>query len=159
MIGLPTETKEDIAGIIELVKKVRARSRKGYITLSISTFVPKPFTPFQWHPMLPLKEVKERLKMLKKGLLNEKGVRVFHDVPKYAYMQGLFALGNRSVGALIERIALDDALALKDQSFERDLDFYVFRKKDISENLPWDFIDAGISKEKLWQEYQKALQG
>ena len=159
MVGLPTETMEDIDGIIDLVKKVRANSRKGYITLSISTFVPKPFTPFQWHPMAPLKEVKTRLKMIKKGLLAAKGVRVFHDVPKYAYMQGLFALGNRSVGALIERIASGDALALKDRSFERDLDFYVFRKKDIAENLPWDFIDAGISKEKLWQEYQKAIEG
>jgi radical SAM superfamily enzyme YgiQ (UPF0313 family) len=84
MIGLPTETREDVAGIIDLAKKVRGRSRKGYITLSISTFVPKPFTPFQWHPMAPLKEVKERLKMIKKGLIEEKGVRVFHDVPKYA---------------------------------------------------------------------------
>jgi radical SAM superfamily enzyme YgiQ (UPF0313 family) len=159
MIGLPTETKEDIEGIIGLVKKIRANSRKGYITLSVSTFVPKPFTPFQWHPMLGLKEVKERLNRIKKGLINEKGVRVFHDVPKYAYMQGLFALGNRSLGSLIERIALGYALALKDQSYEKALDFYVFRKKDLSENLPWDFIDAGISKEKLWQEYQKALEG
>lgn len=159
MIGLPTETKEDIDGIIGLVKKLRANSRKGYITLSISTFVPKPFTPFQWHPMAPLKEVKERLQMIKKGLLGEKGVRVFHDVPKYAYMQGLFALGNRNVGTLIERIALGDALAVKDRSFDRYLDFYVFRKKDISEKLPWDFIDAGISKEKLWEEYKKAIEG
>jgi radical SAM superfamily enzyme YgiQ (UPF0313 family) len=159
MIGLPTETKEDIAGIIDLTKKVRARSRKGYINLSISTFVPKPFTPFQWHPMAPLKEVKERMKMIKKGLMEEKGVRVFHDVPKYAYMQGLFALGNRSLGALIERIASGDPLALKDRAYEKALDFFVFRKKDISENLPWDFIDAGVLKEKLWQEYQKAIEG
>lgn len=159
MIGLPTETRKDIAGIIDLAKKVRAHSRKGYITLSISTFVPKPFTPFQWHPMAPLKEVKERLKMIKKGLMEERGVRVFHDVPKYAYMQGLFASGNRSTGALIERIASGDPVALKDQAYEKALDFFVFRKKDISENLPWDFIDAGVSKEKLWQEYKKAIEG
>ena len=159
MIGLPTETKEDIEGIVDLVKKIRKNSRRGYITLSVSTFVPKPFTPFQWHPMAPLKEVKERLKMIKKGLLGEKGVRVFHDVLKLAYMQGLFALGNRSVGALIERIAAGDALAVKDREYEKALDFYVFREKDFSENLPWDFIDAGISKEKLWQEYQKAIKG
>jgi radical SAM superfamily enzyme YgiQ (UPF0313 family) len=159
MIGLPTETREDIAGIIDLAKKVRGRSRKGYITLSISTFVPKPFTPFQWHPMAPLKEVKERMKIIKKGLMEEKGVRVFHDVPKYAYMQAVFALGNRSTGALIERIASGDPLALKDRAYEKALDFFVFRKKDISENLPWDFIDAGVSKEKLWQEYRKAIEG
>jgi radical SAM superfamily enzyme YgiQ (UPF0313 family) len=159
MIGLPTETKEDIAGIIDLAKKIRANSKKGLINLSISTFVPKPFTPFQWHPMLPLKEVKERLKIIKKGLMEEKGMRVFHDVPKYAYMQALFAVGDRRTGELVERIASGDDLAVKDKSFERDLDFFVFRKKDISENLPWDFIDAGISKEKLWEEYQKAIQG
>ena len=159
MIGLPTETREDIAGIIDLAKKIRANSRKGLINLSVSTFVPKPFTPFQWHPMLPLKEVKERLKMIKKGLMEEKGMRVFHDVPKYAYMQALFASGDRRTGDLIERIASGDDLAAKDKSFEKALDFFVFRKKDISENLPWDFIDAGVSKEKLWEEYQKAIQG
>jgi radical SAM superfamily enzyme YgiQ (UPF0313 family) len=157
MIGLPTETHADIEGIIDLAKKVRARSRKGYITLSISTFVPKPFTPFQWHPMAPLKEVKESLTLIKKSLIGEKGVRVFHDVPKYAYMQGLFAMGDRKTGALIERIASGDPLALKDRSYEDALNFFVFRKKDVSENLPWDFIDADISKEKLWQEYQLAI--
>ena len=159
MIGLPTETREDIAGIIDLTKKVRAHSRKGHITLSISTFVPKPFTPFQWHSMAPLKEVKERLRLIKKGLMEEKGVRVFHDVPKYAYMQGLFALGSRKVGAIIEGAASGDPLALKGREYEKALDFFVFRKKDISENLPWDFIDAGVSKEKLWQEYIKAIEG
>jgi radical SAM superfamily enzyme YgiQ (UPF0313 family) len=159
MIGLPTETREDIAGIIDLAKKVRACSRKGYINLSISTFVPKPFTPFQWHPMAPLKEVKERLKLIKKGLVEEKGMRVFHDVPKYAYMQGLFAMGSRGVGAIIERAASGDPLALKSREYEKALDFFVFRKKDISEILPWDFIDTGVSKEKLWQEYKKAIAG
>jgi len=158
MIGLPTETMEDIDGIIVLAKKIRANCRKGFITLSISTFVPKPFTPFQWHPMVPLKEAKERLKVIKKGLIGEKGVRVVHDVPKYAYMQGLFALGSRSIGTLIEKIASGDPLALKDSSYEKALDFYVFRKKDRDENLPWDFIDAGLSKEKLWQEYEKATE-
>lgn len=158
MIGLPTETEEDIKGIIDLVREMRKNSRKGHITLSISAFVPKPFTPFQWHPMAPLKVVKERLKMIKKGLLGEKGVRVVHDVPKYAYMQGLFALGNRSIGELIERIASGDVLAVKDLEFGRNLDFYVFRAKDISETFPWDFIDAGISKEQLWEEYKKAIE-
>jgi radical SAM superfamily enzyme YgiQ (UPF0313 family) len=157
MIGLPTETREDIAGIIDLVLKVRHSVGRGYISLSISTFVPKPFTPFQWHPMAPLKDVKERLKTVKKGLSGVKGVRVFHDVPKYAYMQGLFSLGGRRMAPLIGRIASGDPLALKDSSYERMLDFFVFRQKDLNENLPWDFIDADVSKEKLWQEYRKAV--
>ena len=97
--------------------------------------------------------------MIKKGLLDEKGVRVFHDVPKYAHMQGLFAMGDRRVGALIEKIASGDPLAVKDRLFKESLDFYVFRKKELSESLPWDFIDIGVSKEKLWDEYNKALAG
>ena len=71
----------------------------------------------------------------------------------------MFALGDRRAGELIERIASGDDLAVKDKSYEKALDFFVFRKKDISENLPWDFIDAGVSKEKLWEEYQKAIEG
>ena len=157
MIGLPTEDWEDITGIIDLVKKIRDDAAKGYITLSISTFVPKPFTPFQWHSMAPVKEVKEKLLRIKKGLAGVRGVRVFHDVPKYAYMQGLFALGNRGVAPLIERIASGDPHSLKDNSYKKMLDFFVFRQKDLSENLPWDFIDTGVSKEKLWEEYRKAI--
>ena len=85
MVGLPTETMEDIEGMLSLVSKIRQDTGKGFITVSVSTFVPKPFTPFQWHPMAPMSEVKERLKVIKKGLSALKGVRVFHDVPKYAY--------------------------------------------------------------------------
>jgi radical SAM superfamily enzyme YgiQ (UPF0313 family) len=158
MIGLPTETWEDVTGIIDLVKKIRTVAAKGYITLSISTFVPKPFTPFQWHFMAPIKEVKEKLNIIKKELSGVKGVRVFHDVPKYAYMQGLFAMGGRSIAPLIQKIALGETSALKDSSYEGMLDYFVFRQKDISENLPWDFIDTGVSKEKLWEEYRKAVQ-
>jgi len=153
MIGLPTETREDIEGIIELVKKIREETRRGFISLSVSTFVPKPFTPFQWHPMESLKEVKERLKIIMKGLGPSKGVKVFHDVPKYAYQQGVFALGDRRVSRLIERAAfgiLPEGTAVDDK-------FYVFRRKGLDEILPWDFIDTGVPKETLWEEYLKAV--
>jgi radical SAM superfamily enzyme YgiQ (UPF0313 family) len=157
MVGLPTETREDIAGIVDLVKKIRERAPKGNITLSVSTFVPKPFTPFQWHPMENPSEVKERLKMIKNGLLTIKGIKVFHDVPKYAYMQGLFSQGDRRVSKAIEKmLEIQDwrkaagAAGIKES-------FYIFRKKEFQEVLPWDFIDVGIEKERLWAEYQEAL--
>jgi radical SAM superfamily enzyme YgiQ (UPF0313 family) len=157
MVGLPTETREDVDGIISLVKKLRSISSKGFITLSISTFVPKPFTPFQWHPMEDLGEVKHRLNMVKKGLMPVKGVRVFHDVPKYAYMQGLFSLGDRRVaGVIAEMLKGQDWLKAAEAS-SIDRDFYISRKKEFNETLPWDFIDMGIPKERLWGEYQKAL--
>lgn len=158
MVGLPTETREDIAQIVALVRKIRDAISKGNITLSISTFVPKPFTPFQWHPMENPSEVKERLKMIKNGLISIKGIKVFHDVPKYAYMQGLFCQGDRRISGAIEKIQVHndwrkaaDAAGVKEN-------FYIFRKKEFAETLPWDFIDVGIEKEKLWTEYQEALE-
>jgi radical SAM superfamily enzyme YgiQ (UPF0313 family) len=157
MVGLPTETGEDIDGIINLVKKIRDVSTKGYITLSISTFVPKPFTPFQWHPMETQSEVKERLKMIKKGLLSIKGVKVFHDIPKYAYMQGLFSMGDRRVSKVLEGMSKVHDWMKATEAAGLNKDFYIFRKKGFGEILPWDFIDMGISKQKLWDEYQEAL--
>lgn len=157
MIGLPTETDEDIKGIVEIAKKTRAVSKKGGLTLTLSTFVPKPFTPFQWHPMEKIEIVKDRIKTIKKLLLPIKGIRVFHDVPKYAYMQGLFSMGDRRISKVLEAM-------LKIHDWRKacinsgiDPDFYMMRKKEFQEVLPWDFIDSGISKERLWEEYQKAL--
>jgi radical SAM superfamily enzyme YgiQ (UPF0313 family) len=157
MIGLPTETREDVEGIVSLVKKLRDVSSKGSITLSISTFVPKPFTPFQWHPMEDSGEVKYRLNIIKKGLLPVKGVKVFHDVPKYAYMQGLFSLGDRRVtGVICDMLKGQDWIKAAEASGIKK-DFYISRKKEFDEILPWDFIDMGIPKDRLWDEYQKAL--
>ncbi len=156
MIGLPTESMEDIEGIIALVNKIRQDTTRGYITLSVSTFVPKPFTPFQWHPMTSLKEVKERLKHLKKGLAAVKGIKVFHDVPKYAYMQGFFSLGDRRVSGAVYDMASGKEFPSGINS-AIDVDSYIFRQKYGDEVLPWDFIDMGIPKEELWMEYKEAV--
>jgi radical SAM superfamily enzyme YgiQ (UPF0313 family) len=156
MVGLPTETREDIKGISDLVRRVRACTRKGHITLSVSTFVPKPFTPFQWHPMAPLREVKERLKMIKKDLASVKGVRVFHDVPKYAYMQGIFSLGDRRVSAMIKQTAFE-TFSLSGGSAGLSPDYYIFRTREAEEILPWDFIDSGVSRHRLRKEYEEAV--
>jgi radical SAM superfamily enzyme YgiQ (UPF0313 family) len=154
---LPTETREDIEGIIGLVKKIRGISAKGDITLSISTFVPKPFTPFQWHPMEDPAEVKERLKMIKKALVPIKGIKVFHDVPKYAYMQGMFSIGDRRLSRVLEEMLLSGDWIKAAVTAGINKDLYIFRKKDFREMLPWDFIDIETGKERLWEEYQKAL--
>jgi radical SAM superfamily enzyme YgiQ (UPF0313 family) len=156
MVGLPTEGSEDIEGIVSLVRKIRQVTGRGFITVSVSTFVPKPFTPFQWHPMTPMREVKERLKAIRKGLSALKGVRVFHDVPKYAYMQGILSMGDRRTARLIE--ALSEGAYSPSQVRDAGIseEFYIFRTKDFSEILPWDFIDVGVSREKLREEYLKA---
>lgn len=159
MVGLPTETREDVAGIVELVEKIRDATPKGSITLSISTFVPKPFTPFQWHPMENLSEVKERLKMIKKALMPVKGIRVLHDVPKYAYMQGLFSMGDRRLADMLTEMLTTEEWSTAAVRAGIRKDFYLFREKGVDEMLPWDFIDMGVAKEKLWAEYTEALSG
>ncbi|BCB95868.1 radical SAM protein [Dissulfurispira thermophila] len=157
IIGLPSETQEDVSGIVELVKKARRLSNRGNIILSISTFVPKPFTPFQWHAMEPLDSIKEKLKFIKKALKDEKGVKVFHDVPKYAYMQGLFSMGDRRVFNVLKAMVKTDDYKAACSEAGVDMDYYIFREKNFDEILPWDFIDTGISKEKLWNEYIEAM--
>jgi radical SAM superfamily enzyme YgiQ (UPF0313 family) len=157
MIGLPTERLDDIEGIIELVMKVRGRSRQGIITLSISTFVPKPFTAFQWHPMEQAEDLKKKLKLIKDGLKNKKGVRVLHDVPKYALLQGLFARGDRTILRLVEAMVRTNDWMKASNEVGLDRDFSLMRQRSYEEKLPWDFIDAGISKQRLWDEYISAL--
>jgi hypothetical protein len=103
-----------------------------------------------------LDPVKRKIRLIKKSL-ETLGIKVFHDVPKFAHMQGLFSLGDRRVFPVIERmIETDDyRKACADEGI--DLDYYVFRRKGFDEVLPWDFIDIGVSKERLWAEYGKAL--
>ena len=157
MVGLPTEDQRDIEGIVFLVKKIRKISHRGNIVLTLSTFVPKPFTPFQWHPMERMETVKSRLKLVKKELIALKGVKVFHDVPKYAYMQGLFSRGDRRISQVLEGIEDIDDWRKAYINKGIDAEFYLFRQRDFHEMLPWDFIDNYISKEKLWTEYEEAL--
>ncbi|MBF0457505.1 MAG: radical SAM protein [Nitrospirae bacterium] len=153
MIGLPTETDEDIEEMLRLVKEIRGISKSGRIVLSVSAFVPKPFTPFQWHPMAAASVIVTRLKQLKDGLKREKNVKVHHDALKYAYIEGLLAMGDRRLSPVIESIA--DGIDWKKACELHSIDpsEYIFREKAYDELLPWDFIDNGIEKERLWREY------
>jgi radical SAM superfamily enzyme YgiQ (UPF0313 family) len=159
MIGLPTESDEDIDGIIDVVKTIRSVSARGGIVLTVSTFVPKPFTPFQWHPMVRPDVVKRRLKAIKKALQEVRGVKVFHDVLKYAYMQGLFARGDRRVSRVIERLDTPADWEAASRSAGLDPERELFRQREFSDPLPWDFIDGTMMKQRLWEEYQKAMAG
>jgi radical SAM superfamily enzyme YgiQ (UPF0313 family) len=159
MVGLPTETEEDIEAIAEVVRKIRALSDKGIVVLSVSVFVPKPFTPFQWHPMEREEVVKRRLKYLKGALLKYKGIRLFHDVLKYSYLQGILSRGDRRLSNFLLR--LEEPSKWRQTLSEEGLseEFYLYRKRSFDETLPWDFIDTGIPKRTLWSQYMKALKG
>jgi len=166
MIGLPTETREDIKDIVSLVKSIRhylikeskGRKRIGRIRLSISCFVPKPFTAFQWFPMDTVDSLKEKQKLLKRSLSGEGGIGISFDVPKWAYIQSLLSMGDRRVGQML--LATHRNRGDWRQTFRSsdvNPDFFVYRAKDLNEKLPWDFIDHDIQKPFLQEEYNLAL--
>jgi radical SAM superfamily enzyme YgiQ (UPF0313 family) len=166
MVGLPTETVDDVAEIPRLVKYLehvvlkasRGKKRLGLMTLSLSSFVPKSFTPFQWVPFLEVAELKKRLKLVAREFHGVKTVRVHTDLPKWAYVQALLARGDRRVADML--------LAARQQGWTRacrespvNPDFFTLRARRADELFPWDFIDHGVTKDYLWEEYQRALQG
>ena len=165
LVGLPTETREDMAGIVNLVKVIKhhmikesaSRGTIGQIRMSINCFVPKPFTPFQWFPMEQLKTLKEKQKWLKKAFSKTGGIKVNSDVPKWAYVQTLLSMGDRRVGAILLQTHKFGGNWSKAFKFsEVNPDFFVYRPRDLNEILPWDFIDHGIRKQHLKKEYMLA---
>jgi len=168
LIGLPTETQEDVSEVLELVKTIKhhlvkeaaTRGRMRQIKLGINCFVPKPFTPFQWSPMDTVPSLKEKQKWLKKALGREGGIKVSFDLPKWAYVQALLSLGDRRVASmlLLSHVHGENWQKVFLHS-EVNPDFFVHRPKGLDENLPWDFIDHGIYKEHLLKEYKLALKG
>ena len=172
MIGLPSERKEDIQGIVDLVKKLRKikvhKGKFGKINVSVSTFIPKPHTPFQWEPQLSLNEAKERINWIKSNL-KMPGIRFKWQNPETSMLEGLFARGNRQLSRLLVSAhkkgckfdgwsdRFDFRLwqeACEDTGVE--IDYFNRRKRDIDEPLPWDHIDTKVSKDFLKEEREKA---
>jgi radical SAM superfamily enzyme YgiQ (UPF0313 family) len=166
MVGLPTETLEDVAEIPRLVKYLEHRVIKessgkrhlGLITLSLSSFVPKPFTPFQWAPLTEVAELKKRLKLVAREFHGVKNVRVHTDLPKWAYVQALLARGDRRVADMLAA-AQEHGWNKAWRASPLNPDFFTLRERRGDELFPWDFIDHGLKKEYLWEEYQRAREG
>ncbi len=187
MLGLPTEREEDIQGISDLAEQIaelyydtvpkEQRSGKVQITVSTSFFIPKPFTPFQWEPMYAPEAYLDKAAFLNESIkaqLNKKSIKYnWHDA-KTSVIEGLLARGDRRVGKIIERAyekgATFDAWTdhfkyenwigsvdeLKDEV--PGMDFYVYRRRELDEILPWDFIDAGVTKNFMKREFENAKQ-
>jgi radical SAM family uncharacterized protein len=166
MVGLPTETDDDIDAIVHLVKKIKHHAIKHsggktplrQITLSINQFIPKPGTPFQWHPLTETGTVRRRIRRIKAALLKEKSIRIIHDLPKWNYIQALLSLGDRRVGKILLSVHRNNGNwsgTFKEMNVNPD--YYVYRRKDVAEILPWDFIDNGVSKDFLIREFNEAL--
>ena len=173
MVGLPTETDEDVEAIVELARKARQQAgqrggRMVQVNLGVATFVPKPHTPFQWEPQLSLEESRRRINRLKQ-LTPLKGFKLkWHD-PEQSLIEGVFSRGDRRLSQLIEAAWRDGArldswtehfsLARWRQAAERsgiELERYL-RRRDIDEILPWDHLDSGVDRAFLEEEYRRAL--
>ena len=178
MLGLPTETDEDVLGIADLAEKVRRcyfsvpkeRRAPGLrITVSASVFVPKNDTPFQWAPQLDYDTVVHRQQLLKQALARVKGVDFKYHAPDLSYIEAVFARGDRRVSDVMERAwrmgcrfdGWSDQFRydLWLKAFEEegiDPNFYALRPRPKDEVFPWDHLDCGVTKAYLLREWEKA---
>ena len=177
MIGLPTETTEDIVGIAELGQKVvntfykcenRPKGKGVSVTLSTSSFVPKPFTPFQWEPQDTEESLKEKQRTIKESIKTKKITYNYHD-SSTSFLEAVFARGDRRLCRVME-LALERGFHFDGWGECFDLDkwlelfrecgispeFYANRRRSFDEVLPWDHIDYGVTKEFLINECKKA---
>ncbi len=175
MIGLPTETDEDLRAIVNLVKKLKKiktlKGPKAKLNVSVATFIPKPHTPFQWSSQVSLTEAKQKIFWLKKHL-NLPGVQFKWQNPEASTVEGLWARGDRRLGRLLlaayKKGCKFDGWTDK---FQYDLwqeavretglsvEFYTTRKRDTAEPLPWDHIDVRVTRTFLENEWRQAQTG
>lgn len=179
MMGLPTETDEDLLGIIDLAKKVvelyyempkERRLQPPSVAVSVATFVPKGFTPFQWYGQIPFEEIKRRQGVLKDAVRGNKRIKLSMHDARVSFIEAVVARGDRRLARVIERVhelggkfdGWDDkfSLDLWMQAFEDtgiDPSFYANRKREMQEIFPFEHIDIGVEKGYLVREYEKSL--
>jgi radical SAM family uncharacterized protein/radical SAM-linked protein len=175
MIGLPTETAEDLKALVDLVRALRKIKRpsrsRGQITVSLATFIPKPHTPFQWAAQLSLTESEDRIKRVQ-DQLKLSGINFKWQNPKVSRLEGVWARGDRRLSRLLvtaynkgckfdgwsDHFRFD----LWESAFDEegvDPDFYSTRARDVCEPLPWDHINTQLTKTFLSDEWENAHQG
>ncbi|MBR6769992.1 MAG: TIGR03960 family B12-binding radical SAM protein [Lachnospiraceae bacterium] len=184
MLGLPTETEEDIRGIADLCNKIAATffetvpkekrvNGRVQIVASTSFFIPKPFTPFQWAGMCSKEEFLDKAYLTRTAIkeqLNQKSIKYNWHEADVSTLEGVLARGDRKISQVIlkayEKGCIFDAWSeffhydLWLEAFAEcgiDMDFYTLRERAKEEILPWDFLDCGVTKEFLWREWQKAV--
>ncbi|WP_051328369.1 radical SAM protein [Desulfatirhabdium butyrativorans] len=166
MVGLPTETTDDVEAIVEMVRAIkvvfleesRIHRKIGTISVSLNAFVPKPVTPFQWAPMDAANVLQQKVRIVRKGLGSIANVNLSVEPVRDSVMQGFLSRANRRAGVLIERAARPGAQwneVVRQSGIKPDVE--TTRKRDYSEVLPWDFIDSRVKRTFLWREHLRAL--
>ncbi len=173
MVGLPTETDEDVLAIADLGIKTYGIARKhgkaNKVTISVGGFVPKPHTPFQWCAQDPPDEIHRKLSLIRHAIKDHGGLKLRTNDPEEGVIEGLLARGDRRVAAAVERAwqlgarfdgwhempTLDTWLqALEETGIS--LEWFSYRERDDKEALPWDHLDSGLDKTWLWEDWQDA---
>lgn len=164
MIGLPTETDEDIEAIVGLAERTQSHMAevgcKGRLTLSINPFIPKPFTPFQWMAMDNQKTVEKKLQYIKKALQKNRRIEVLVESPKEAYIQGVLARGDRRLGAVLAACAADrgsKSFKAEMKAAGLDMDEMNYRERSFDEFLPWSHLDMGMDDGYLEMEWKRSV--
>ena len=166
IIGLPTETNQDIDELIDLVAKLKKENKGFKLTLSISSFVPKANTPFQWETRENNKTLQDKTEYLRKKL-SDKKVLFKPTSVKWDYIQAILSRGDRRLAPLLEKVyKYNGSLGSWGRSYKEiidenqfnipEFDWYALRERDYGEILPWDFINLGADKENLWNEKEKS---
>ncbi len=179
MIGLPTETYEDVEGIARLAQKVvdtfyrcenKPKGKGVTVTISTASFVPKPFTPFQWYAQNTREQLMDKQLHLKETITTKKINYNYHDADT-SYIEAVFARGDRKLNSVMEKalekgfhfdgwgdcFSIDKWLEVFDEC-GIDPDFYACRERELDEILPWDFLDYGVTKSFLIKEREKAYE-
>jgi len=157
MLGLPTETEEDVQALIDLVLAVRGRFPRR-ITVNITPFVPKAHTPFQWVAMAPVEGLKEGLNRIERAL-RPRGIAVKAESPAWAAVQGVLSRGDSRVGQALVRVKRRSLAAWRRTLRECQLDAVEYqRERSLDEPLPWSVVDSGVSRDYLWREMCRGLE-
>ncbi len=166
MVGLPTETDEDVHAMVDFVihcRKIfvdasRPRKKIGRIAVQLNPFVPKPFTPFQWAAMTPLKTLERRLRVVQEVLKGEPNLVVRVESPRQALVQAVLSRGDRRLaGSLLAAARQNGRWSGVFKQEAIDPAFFATRERIKNEILPWDVVDHGVSKETLWKVFRKAV--
>lgn len=174
MIGLPTERDEDIEAIVDLSKRTLAVGRKiksnARVHLGVSTFVPKPFTPFQWAPQIGMEETERRQLILDRGFKGNGGIKFGRHTSETTFIEGLLARSDRRAADLLEAAWNNGARfeswdehcnlaawqkAIEDTGFDVE---FAFRERDLNERLPWDHLDVLMPKEWMQEDWARAME-
>lgn len=166
IIGLPGESDEDLKEMVDFLLSLKEYmkaigNKRGMLTVSVNPFIPKPFTPFQWLGMEPVKLLNDRINFLKTQL-RPRGIKLIFESPRLSEIQSALARGDRQTGLLLYDIYKKGAstTAFKKAEIEgKSIDFYAHRPLDQDEILPWEHIDTGLKKEFFISEFHRAMEG